>query len=240
MVRGAFLFLFVLWADIAYTQTNWNPPICSSPDQIYIRGGRYPWNYRDSSETGVWRVGDITRAHIKKDVYSQLRSRNPDVQRLIGGLVYTLERMPNHYDALRLWSVVVKKFGRAPIVNLDHKFRKDPSRLFSFPLYPECFLQRAVAYTPEDPVVWMLFAMFLHATGEYEASLARYEHTLEISPRWSEAHYNKGLLLFDMGRYEEARKEAREARRLGYPLNGLLRKLEAVEGAAKVDGDNNH
>ena len=49
---------------------------------------------------------------------------------------------------------------------------------------------------------------------------------IQLDPESAEAHYSYGLTLLAMDYYEEAAKHAAEARRLGYPLKGLMRLLE--------------
>ncbi len=56
---------------------------------------------------------------------------------------------------------------------------------------------------------------------------------IEGFTRWlegksSEIHYFLGLTLVDLKRYEEAVEHARKAYALGYPLQGLRKKLKAA------------
>lgn len=140
----------------------------------------------------------------------------PNVRMLISGqasgtihgdLGYTLVSFPNHHQALfSLIRYATEKDG------LKH-------------MKPECYLQRAERFAPEDSNVAVLFGLYLHRRNMYEKAREKYEKALSLQSDSAEAHYNLGLLLMDMEKPEEARKHARQAYKLGYPLPGLRDKL---------------
>ncbi len=131
-----------------------------------------------------------------------------------GNLYYTLNYIPNHPKALHVlveYSFVIKK-------------RPRHARL---PAPPECALQRAIEYAPNDPGPYFLFGLYLHKLKKYELAVEKYNAGIELAPHSSEGIYNRGLSLVKLGRYEEAREDAIKAYALGYPLSGLRRMLKA-------------
>ncbi len=138
----------------------------------------------------------------------------PEVEQLVKGangplptdIDYTLRAFPNHHRAL--WAII--KF------HLDER-RKKPRRYTP----AECYLQRALVFSPNDGIVQMLFGIYLHKAGHMEAAGKYFDKALAINPDNAEAHYNYGLLLVDKEKYDEAIEHARTAYQLGYPLPGL-------------------
>jgi len=130
---------------------------------------------------------------------------------IISDIDYTLRAFPNHHRAL--YSII--RLYTEP----GHKNKpkeKTP---------PECYLQRAEIFSPKDPTVQILFGIYLHKVGKNKDALKHYHKVLELNPNSAEGHYNLGLLLLKMKRYDEARTHAQEAYKLGYPLQGLRQKL---------------
>jgi tetratricopeptide (TPR) repeat protein len=125
-----------------------------------------------------------------------------------GDLDYTLRAWPNHHRALvSLMQYAIQK--------------KQPP-----PLTPvECYLQRAISFSPNDPTPRLLYAIHLHKHGYKQKALDQYKTAEAINPNNPELQYNLGLLLVSMKKYDEARNYALKAYRGGYPLPGLKKKL---------------
>jgi hypothetical protein len=160
----------------------------------------------------------VERVHFTPKVES-LASGSTSSMGPEGDLDYTLRACPNHHRALR--SVI-----EWATTGIDGTSRQPPLKT-----PPECYLQRAMAYQPQDPSIPLLYGIYLHRLNRYEQAKAMYEQALRLQPNSSEAHYNLGLLLTDMEDYGSARKHADLAYRAGYPLPGLRNRLEQV-GAA--------
>lgn len=92
----------------------------------------------------------------------------------------------------------------------------------------ECYFDRAVRFRPGDAVSWMLYGMYEYKRGNNERALEKYEQALKVNPKLIEAHYNLGLLLVELERYDDAQKQAVEAYSAGFPLDGLKNKLAAL------------
>lgn len=165
----------------------------------------------------------------------EVRHFTPAVENLAHGstgsvwsdLNYTLSAYPNHPRALRAMTKLLrlyrsgKKFTDKRTYDLFHGMDVQHSD-------PEFYLQRAVDFAPDDPAVRLLYAIHLHKLGRLDAALKRYKEAQRLQPDNPEVHYDLGLLYFDMKKYSEARRQAKKAYDMGYPLPGLRNKLNAV------------
>lgn len=144
----------------------------------------------------------------------------PEVERLIrgsrgsimGDLNYTLRAIPNYHRAL----AAMAKYQRLRQLKLapqDEYYTAD------------CYFHRAVYFQPDDVTARMLFAIHLHLTGRLDDAQKQYMLALAYGPDYSELHYNYGLLLVEMGRYDDALNHANKAYAKGFPLPGLKNKL---------------
>ncbi|MFA9460972.1 tetratricopeptide repeat protein [Thiohalorhabdus methylotrophus] len=134
----------------------------------------------------------------------------------VGDLNYTLMAFPNHHRAL--YAMIQLHTGGA-------REKWSSFKQFSARPTPECFLQRAAAFTPEDADVYLLYGIYLHRLEKPRKAIEKYRKALEIRPKFSEAWYNLGLAYLDVGKPKEARKAAHKAYERGYPLPGLRKKL---------------
>jgi tetratricopeptide (TPR) repeat protein len=138
----------------------------------------------------------------------QLNKGNSSVH-IDGDLDYTLRAFPNHHKAL---------------VSLVRYYLQG-ERDYSVPP-PECYLQRALKFRPQDGVVWMVYGVYLHRLGRYQTALDYYKKAVELMPQSSEAHYDLGLLYIDLKQYDQAIEHAHKAYALGFPLPGLRNQLK--------------
>lgn len=187
-----------------------------------------PWV--GESLDGVLCTGDSVRNYgpfdyrTRKDKLPVVENRHftPKVEQLKGGettkyaigdIKYTLVIFPNHHRAL--YSAVRFSLGEA-----------DGGQQRTYPA--ECFLQRAMHFSPEDPVPYILYALYLHRSDRLDQALAMYRSAEEMAPQDGNLLYNFGLLLFDTGDYEQSREYAQRAYDSGVTLPGLKRKLKSV------------
>ena len=122
---------------------------------------------------------------------------------------FTLQRWPNHRDALRaLIEYDIeggKHFGYAPTL---------------------CYLRNAREFAADDPDVILAQAYYDQRKGNAEQARVEYQQAIAMRPDLAEAHYNLGLLYFEQSDFAHAREEAHLAYAAGYPLPGLRHKLE--------------
>ena len=128
---------------------------------------------------------------------------------IMSDLDFTLKRWPNHRDAIgaliRYDLAGGKYYGYAPT---------------------ECWLRHAREFAPDDVDVILAEAYFHHRKGDLQRAKAEYSEALARGTASLEAHYNLGLLYFDMKDCQNAREQARIAYTSGYPLPGLRNKLK--------------
>lgn len=152
----------------------------------------------------------------------EYRHFTPRVEQLRGGettshamgdVDYTLVRFPNHHRAL--YSAV-----RFSLDETEGLLRRD---------YPaECYLQRAIFFSPQDFVPYMLYGLYLHRLDKLGQSLEKYRAAEMLAPDDANLLYNMGLVYFDSGDVENAELYAHKAYQQGMALPGLRRKLQSV------------
>jgi tetratricopeptide (TPR) repeat protein len=214
-------------------------------------GGNKCWNekgsrgrdYTDSSPGVKGRefLPVVERKHFGPEIQNLVLSdrtadgKRAGIKRITAELDYVLGQYPNHYKALYLMSEfpakIVRRLGSTQqqlwLARDDNPVYSAVivlSDRFKLPRF-ECYFQRATAWRPKDPVLQMLFGIYAQKTGRLEHAETLYGEALRLNPRYADAHYNLGLLLFELGRYEESREAAKAAYGLGFQLPGLRRKL---------------
>ncbi|MDZ7829155.1 MAG: tetratricopeptide repeat protein [Halofilum sp. (in: g-proteobacteria)] len=164
----------------------------------------------------------VERAHFTDKVRS-LRGGEHQSHPL-NDLAYTVGRFPNHHGAL--YSMI--RYATESLYAREARNAwASVSRGGAFPP-PECYLQRAMDFAPEDHEVRLLAGLYFHRVDAHEQARKAYEKAVSLAPESAEVHYNYGLLLLDMKRYTEAREHGAKAYDLGYPLDGLRQKLAAA------------
>lgn len=127
---------------------------------------------------------------------------------VIADLHFTLLRWPNHYPALQALTTYEKGGG-----DVD-KF-----------VPVSCYFSRALRFVPDDVNVAVLYGIRNHSQKRYDVAEEAWLLALQINDQSMEAHYNLGLLYYQLERHNESLEHARIAYGLGYPLPGLKRKL---------------
>lgn len=199
----------------------WVPPAVGAPGAPWVgtdrsgeacdgRGTGYgPYDYTNP-EHFHGKLPIVEAHHFTAQVAALERGQGGGT--VLANIDYTLRAFPNHHRAL---FSMIRLFTRAP---------RDPA-LDDWRTPPECYLRRAIEFAPDDHALYTLFGIYLHRLDNFDQAEQMYRKSLELDPRSAEAQYNLGLLLADLGHYEEARRHAREAYGLGYPLRGLRERL---------------
>ncbi len=156
--------------------------------------GPYDYTKRSTLQTELTLVES---AHFTPAVENLIKGNssgaNPD-----GDIRYTLKAWPNHPRAL-LTSIRLQ-------LNIKNKLTK-----FTQNIPPECYLQRAIRFSPNDTAIYTLYGYYLHKLGKLEVSSKYYEKSLSLNPDDSKAAYSYSLLLIDMKRLDDALKYAKIA-----------------------------
>ena len=133
----------------------------------------------------------------------------------IGDIHYVLMQWPNHHRAL--YSALQYR--------LQHLVGDWPE-----PVHPpaECYLQRAIKFSPNDPVPHMLYGMLMDRVKQYDKALTSYRAANRLLPDDVITQYNIGLMLVELKRFNEAVQVAKKVYSTGFPLPGLKKKLIAA------------
>ncbi len=162
-----------------------------------VAQGYGPFDYSKRHTLNPYDLEIVERVHF-----------TPKVENLLGGetsgtpqadLDYTLRAWPNHHRAL-MSSIRYQLLIHA-------KLRKEgPDAVPA-----ECHLQRAIRFSPEDPIPHALYGYYLNKLDKPELAAARYQKALELDPGNSKLAYAYAFLLIDLKRYDEALKFAKIA-----------------------------
>lgn len=179
-----------------------------------------PWDYTNSAHRSQ-HLDVVERAHFTPSVQSLTRGATEATP--LHDLEYTIRAFPNHHPAL--YSLI--RYATEGAYNEQaSRAWNTPGRRGRMPTPPECYLTRAINFTPDDHRVHLLQGLFYHRKRIYDRAYASYERALAIAPDSAEGHYNFALLLAAMERPTEARDHAKRAYALGYPLAGLRSRLD--------------
>jgi tetratricopeptide (TPR) repeat protein len=183
-------------------ETLWGAP-CEGGGQ-----GFGPFDYTQRAQYSR-QLMEVEGAHFPPQVENLISGKRGS---LMGDLDYTLRAWPNHHRALN--SVIRYRLrNKEGIV----KTNETPA---------ECYLQRAVNYSPKDGISQMLYGILLQQMGHPQDALKAYQQAERLEPNNLQVKYNMGLLLVELKQYEEAKEYATEVYSMNFPLPGLMRKLK--------------
>lgn len=169
--------------------------------------GYGPFDYLQRQQFSA-QLNKVETFHFTSDV--ELLISGVGGRRVENDLDYILRAWPNHHRAL------------AAIIQFKTSGKGKPYS----PI--ECYLQRAIKFSPKDFTPGMLYGVYLHKLGFRGKALKQYQRAEEVSPNNPELHYNLGLLLVSMKKYDEAKNHAIKAYKGGYPFPGLKKKLSKL------------
>ena len=175
------------------------------------RPGKYV--YENTYKSHGVLLGLIESAHFTRNVETLQSSKNgtgkpgPDIS-------WTLRVYPNHYRAM------------IAMVGLGDK-DKTPQPIGS-DYTVECWLQRAIAFAPDDNIARMIYVQYL--IKEKRESDAEKQLTLVADQAGDNAFTinNIGMLYFDMKNYEKALSYSHKAYELGLGIYTLRDQLKSV------------
>ena len=177
-----------------------------------------PYDYRKTTPENHNLVESY---HFTPEVEALVRGKSASVG---GDIDYTLRAFPNHPRAL--WAYVRLHLSR----DRDEYQEQKRQQAQSGGAPPECYFNRALVAIPDDPIVSKIYGIYLHRVGELEEAMNQYQRAETGMEGDAELAYNMGLLYFELGDISEAKRYAMKAERLGYPLQGLQRKIGRQEG----------
>lgn len=166
---------------------------------------------------------DYRRATPKQKHAVESFHFTPEIEALKGGktssrigadISYTLSVFPNHPRAL------------VSMMRLSEREKKLKPRGAAYSI--DCYFDRAIRFTPNDPNVRLIFGNFLLKHGKPEAAIEQFKVAEEHAGGSGNTSYNLGLAYFELKDYGKAREYAKRAREQGFALDGLKNKLKAI------------
>jgi tetratricopeptide (TPR) repeat protein len=211
---GRVFILATLLCGFSYaTQAAENPAVCAEQTRI----GKIDFRDR-STATARWTIEDNKINHL--DPANQHMMEGEYSHRVMADINWTLVRFPNHQVALELLIRYALAGGKT----------------YEFSL-PECYFQWGKEYAPDDVNVVLAEAFYYWRKKDWARARDAYQAAVTIDPNSATAHNNLGLVYIEMKDYKKAVDQAALAYNLGFPLQGLRKKLQAAgyEVPANVD-----
>ena len=197
----------------SYTHAKQAPWVGTSLSGVRCTGGGQgygPFDYTQVATIGKKHLTIVESAHFTPKVENLIAGNTSSTP--VGDIDYTLRAWPNHHRALL--SIIRYQ------LQIKQKIRQG-----KLETPPECYLQRAIAFSPQDPAPHSLFGYYLTKLKKYKQAEKHYLKALELSPNNSKLNYSYSLFLIKLKRYNEALKYAKTAYQKGRPPEGLKRKL---------------
>jgi tetratricopeptide (TPR) repeat protein len=166
----------------------------------------------------------VENAHFSSSVERLIKGKSSGKDPM-GDLDYTLRAFPNHHRAL--WAMSRYTLRRVRGVK-DEDIRRVEKHPGGF-APAECYFNKALVFAPEDPMVPMIYGIYLHRRDALDKALEQYERAEAKLPNSAELMYNIGLLHADLGNIARAEEYAARSTELGYPLKGLHKKIARMK-----------
>lgn len=174
-----------------------------------------PLDYRHKSSVRT-EFGDahslVEGAHFTPEVEQLIRGKSTTHPG--GDIDYTLRAFPNHHRALLSMSRLA--------------LRGKSDQPFNMRYTATCWFERAMRFAPDDGMVRMLYGQYLLKLGKQREAIEHLEAAEKLTEGSANLHYNLGLAFIEVKRYEDARRHARKAYALGFPLPGLRERLKRL------------
>ena len=135
------LFALLLYAASMLSNVQALPLECGNLENAYG-----PYDYTNG-EHFTNRLPIVEAGHFNSDVETLTAGLSGTI---MSDLDYTLRAFPNHHRALNA-------MGRYKLQK-----RRDFEEFYS----AECYFARAIAFKPEDSVVYQIYAIYLHKSGK--------------------------------------------------------------------------
>lgn len=161
-----------------------------------------------TSEKDRVAVASVVANHFDADTEALIRGITGSVG---GDIDFLVRHSPNHHR------------GLAALVRLAAKDKSSQPKGVKIPV--ECYLLRALEFTPSDPEILKIYATHLARLNRNAEALATFEQAEKLVPDDPIVAYNIGLLLADKRDFEQARAYAKKAYAAGIQFPGLRDKL---------------
>lgn len=166
-----------------------------------------PYDYLNMpANAGMLRV--VEENHFNRNVETLVKGMSTTP---MGDIDFTLLAFPNHHRALQ------------SAMNFGIRHKRWPANSKGQPA--ECYLQRAMKFSPRDPVPFKLYGYYMHRKGRLETALKANQKAMSMQPADVMLQYNTALILVDLKRFDEAYALAKPLYEAGLTLPGLRNKL---------------
>jgi tetratricopeptide (TPR) repeat protein len=171
-----------------------------------------PFDYYDPANHQGETIEQVERRHLTPDM---LMLRKGSTGRINGDLAYTLNAVPNHPQALDLASrlQMAVNSGRKPA---NEKLLRNI----------DCYFMRAVTMNPRMGETYYIWGLHFQRNSDYVEAYEKYEQAEAMGMDSAEFYYNFGLLQYSLKNYDLAKERADQTYSLGFPLEGLRKKLK--------------
>jgi len=167
-----------------------------------------PFDYRTATAA---QRNIVESHHFTSDVEALRSGKSATIG---GDLDYTLRAFPNHVRAL------------TAMIRLGQREKTASPKGANYPV--ACYVERAIRYRPDDLAVRQVRGIYLASEGRYPEAIQDLVAVVAQQPDNASARYNLGLAYFETKQYDLAIEEAKRAKDLGFPLDGLIKKLTSA------------
>lgn len=223
IIRSTLLYVIVLLAPTVAQGNNSAPWVGMDLKGLPCQGkaqGYGPWDYTNADQRS--KIPVVENHHFTAEVENHLKGQSGTIE---GDLDYTLRAVPNHHRAL--------------LSVIRYQLKVNKKLLASkYPLESpvECYLQRAMHFSPDDAGSISLYAYYLKEVGQFDKAASYYEKALKVNPNNAKVAYSYSLLLIELKQYDKAMEYAEKAYANGKPPESLKKKLIKL-GAWKEPAD---
>lgn len=165
-----------------------------------------PYDYRARNQ----RIAVIESNHFAPQVQALVRGQTSTIG---GDLSFVLNFVPNHHKALLL------------LITYGEKLQWTHPPLLRYPY--ECYYERAIRWRPDDPMVRMIYAMYLNKRSRPNDALQQLRIAAALAGDNGFTQYNIGLIYLEMKQYDPALIQAHKAQALGFDGIALRDGLKA-------------
>ncbi len=173
--------------------------------------GYGPFDYTNPEHQSY--IPIVEEHHFNSNVENHIKGQEGNI---VGDIDYTLRAIPNHHRALISMIRYQLKIN-SHLITDSHLISK-----------PECYLQRAINFSPKDAATLSLYAHYLKELNFFEKAYKLYKGALNISPNNAKIAYSFSLMLIDLKQYEDALRYAKIAYQYKNTPSGLKNKLKKL------------
>lgn len=153
------------------------------------------WFNRNQDSYTTTLISNVEKFHLSQDNFFQ-NFRDQWYFGALDHLQYVLSFFPNHPKALMLFSTI--------------------SRIINKPTLPLPYYQRALQYFPQHAITHFQYGKYLMNINKIDEGISALKHAVTIDSDLGIAHAALAEAYYKNGDIDQAKKEVKKARELGY------------------------